>query len=230
VLFNQWKGLHTTSQTQTAVDAAGVGVSGLVRHVRLPELSASPHSATAKTGWGVSVDALVPIVPATAERHSNALSLTGSFVTGAGTADQYTGLSAGIAFPSPANPMMTSPAPAYNSTIDAGIVSFDSMNRVKLVEWQSFMVGLQYYTPIDNGKVWLTLNYSNLHSKNAADFSTMASAARIFDQTHYVDANICWDATTQLRFGVAYSWWEQQYVDNVKGHNNRLQFSGWFIF
>jgi hypothetical protein len=230
LLFNNWKGLRTVGSTGTAVDAAALGVSGLVRRVKLPELSAAPKGATKKAGWGVSLDAMLPIVPATSDNRSNALTLTGSFVRGDGIADLYTGLTGGLGFPSLPNPMMTNPAPTYNSTIDPGVVSFDAKGDVKLIAWQSFIVGLQYYLPIDNGHVWLAGTYSNMRSGNADDFATMASASRIFEKSQFVNASLFWDATSNVRFGLDYSWFEQKYVDGIKAHNSRVQLSGFYIF
>ena len=45
------------------------------------------------TGWGVSVDGYLPILPAKLDDRSNALTINGSYVKGEGIADLYTGLS-----------------------------------------------------------------------------------------------------------------------------------------
>jgi hypothetical protein len=228
LLINRWKGLRTVGSTSTSVDAAGIGISGIARRVELPELTAMPHAAKKLGAYGLSVDALIPIIPRTAEDRSNALSLTGSFVTGRGIGDLYTGLTGGIPLPAPATPMGGTPI-VYNATIDQGVIGLAG-GKPKVISWQSFIIGLQYYTPIDNGHVWLALNYSNLRSPNAEDFSSDSLKTRIFDHSQFVNAALFWDATQQVRFGVDYAWYEQTYVDNVKAHNSRAQFSGFYIF
>jgi hypothetical protein len=230
LLVNKWKGLRTTGSTGTAIDSAAIGVSGLLRSVKVPELSGSPKSSTKKGAWGVSADAMLPLIPATAENRSNALTLTGSFVSGAGIADLYTGLNGGIGFPVPPNPMMASPAPTYNSTIDAGVVSFTAGGKPEVIKWQSFIVGLQYYTPIDNGHVWLAANYSQMRSANADDFATASTNAKIFERSQYANGDLFWDVTDKLRFGLDFSWYWQKYVDGVKANDKRVQFSGFYLF
>ncbi len=230
VYLNNWKGLRTTGGTGTAIDSAALGISGLGRRLRLPDLAAAPKGATTKAGWGVSVDALLPIIAATAESRSNALSVTGSFVRGAGIADLYTGLSGGISYPSLPNPSNASPAPAYNSTIDPGLLSFDANGGARLINWQSLIVGAQYYLPIDNGHVWVSSNYSRLFSNNARDFVPPASASKVFFRSQWADANLFWDATPQLRLGAELAWFQQKYVDGVKAHDERVQLSTFYLF
>ena len=61
--FNDWKGLHTAGSAGTAVDGLSIGVSGLARRFVIPALSGVGQSKT--KGWGVSIDGLIPVVPAT---------------------------------------------------------------------------------------------------------------------------------------------------------------------
>jgi hypothetical protein len=229
-MINHWKGLRTAGATGTSIDAAALGVSGVARSIKLPELAMSPKASKKKASWGVPVDALIPIVPATPDNRNNALTLTGSFVTGAGISDMYSGLSGGVGYPSPPNPNMTTPAPAYTPNVDPGVASFDSKGNAELVKWRSFIVGLQYYLPINNGHVWLAANYSNMRSSNMDDFATMATAGKLFERSQWVNGSLFWDATANLRFGLDYSWFEQKYVDGVKAHNSRVQFAGYYIF
>src|SRR5205085_11988029 len=70
---NDWKGVHTMGSAATAADALGIGVSGVVRQFKLPELSAAPVNQVTKTGWGVSIDGLIPVTRASLDHRENAL-------------------------------------------------------------------------------------------------------------------------------------------------------------
>ncbi len=230
--INHWKGLRTTGSTGTAVDSAAVGVSGIARRLRLPELSGAPSKASDRNGWGVSLDALLPVISATPEDRSNALTLTGSFIRGDGIADLFTGLTGGIGYPSAPNPTMATPAPTYNPGLDSGLLSFDANGNARLVGWQSVIVGLQYYLPIDNGHVWLSANYSQMQSDNALEFtsSTAMSPKKVFHKSQWADGNLFWDATPQVRFGLEVAWFQQKYGDGAKAHDERVQLSSFYLF
>jgi len=225
--LNHWKGLHTAGGTGTAVDGLALGVSGVARHFILPGFYGNGHSRT--NGWGVSLDALIPILPATLERRANALTLTGSFVTGTGISDLYTGLTGGVGFPAPPNPDMVTPAPTYAADIDNGMVTFDSNGKIHTIDWQSYIVGVQYYLP-PSGKVWISANYSRMKSSNAASYTSGNGLSKIFDKSYWVDANVFCDLTAALRLGVEYAYFHQTYADGVEAKNTRLQFSGFYLF
>jgi hypothetical protein len=224
---NGLKGARTAGSTSTAIDSAGVGISGVMRNVDVPEFSASPKADLSKLGWGVSVDLLMPILPATPEDRGNALTLSSSFIRGEGISDLFTGLNGGFtAFPTPAQPAMAATTKPYPADIDNGLVMFDKSGNLHTIGWQSFMVGLQYYLP-PSGKVWLSANYSRMKSHNAAGLGTAAS---IFGKSQWADVNLFWDAIPQVRFGLEGAWFEQTYADAQKAHNYRVQFSSFFLF
>ncbi len=209
------------------MDPAAIGVSGLLRRFALPELSASPKADLSKLGWGVSVDVLMPILPATAEDKGNALTLTSSYVRGEGISDMFTGLNGGVtAYPLPPSSGAVTPAPSYSPDIDNGLVMFDVKGRLHTVGWQSFIVGLQYYLP-PSGKLWLAANYARMNSHNAA---SLGAASKVFDRSQWADFNLFWDAIEKVRFGLEGAWFEQRYADRVKAHDVRVQFSGFYIF
>ena len=132
--FNHLKGWRTKGAADTGTDAAGglVCPSSVVDSpsTNSPRLHRVRSCVTAT----FLIDALLPIVPATKECHANALTLTGSFVSGAGIADQYNGLNFGVANPSLPNPGMATPAPAYTTNIDNGLALFakDSAGKFQL--------------------------------------------------------------------------------------------------
>jgi hypothetical protein len=227
LLVNDWKGLHVAGGGGAqAVDALSIGVSGLVRSFRVNGLT-NPLENHKKTGWAVSLDGLIPVIPATADRHANALTLTGSFQTGSGFNDQYTGFTGGIGFPPPPNPGMTMPAPTYTPNIDPGLVTYDATGGLHTIDWNSFIVGAQYYLP-PSGNFWISGNFSQTKSGNIDQF--VAATANVFKKMQWYDANIFWNVTPAVRFGVEYAIFKQTYVDNSTATNKRGQFSGFFIF
>jgi len=88
-LFNKWRALHVNGNGgYQAVDPSSIGVSGLVRRFSVREFSAAPMNNMTATGWGISIDGLTALIPATNEHRQNALILQGSFQTGSGFNDQ----------------------------------------------------------------------------------------------------------------------------------------------
>jgi hypothetical protein len=230
--FNKWRGVHSNGSTGTAIDAAAIGVSGTVREFALPDPAAAPSTNQLVTtlGWGVSVDAMLPIVPAK-ERKSWALTAQGSLVRGTGIADFYTGLTGGVAFPN------TPPLPkGYGPLdIDTGLALLQNDLSMATVNWQSFLVGLQFYLP-PQGKLWLAGNFSQMDSDNVTNFlaASATSASQytnaVFTKSRWADVNLFWDATPAVRFGVEYSWFWQLYHDSVEATNHRFQFSAFYLF
>jgi hypothetical protein len=229
--FNDWKGVRTMGSAGTAADALGIGVSGVVRQLKLPEFNGMPVNQVKKTGWGVSIDALIPVVPASLDHRENALTLTGSFVKGTGIADLYTGLTGGTSFPAVPNPTMATPAPTYTPDIDNGLVTFDAAGNLRTINWQSYMVGLQYYLPPE-GHVWVAVNYSAMTSDNIDEGITGANLIRLTKKSMFVDGNLFWDATPAVRIGAEYAFTQNTFADAAatKAKNHRGQLSFFYIF
>jgi hypothetical protein len=226
--FNKLKALHTMGSAGTAVDAAAIGVSGVARAFRLPNLSAAPNTTIPIKGGGVSIDALIPIVPATTGVAENALTLTASYVYGQSIADLYTGLTGGVAFPAlPANAMGM--AQTYPQDIDNGLAVFTADGVLHAIRWQSYIIGLQYYLPTPN-KMFVTGNYSHMSSSDIAALGTMATNTKIFNKSTWWDANLFVDASSAVRFGLEYANFAQTYLDGTTAKNNRVQLSAFYIF
>jgi hypothetical protein len=224
VVLNDWKGLHTSGSTGTAIDGASIGVSGVVRRFELPDPTAAT-SAKTKNGSGISVDALIPVIPATPESKGNSLTLTGSFVRGTGIADLYTGLSGGLGAPTP--PTSGSGTSTYSANVDSGLLAFDSTTgELRTINWLSYMAGIQYYLP-PSGRVWLSANFSSMKSTNLASFTTRS---KVFDHSLWADGNLFVDVNKAVRLGAELAWFRQTYGDGVKVHNYRGQFSAFYIF
>jgi hypothetical protein len=223
-LINSWKGVHTAGGAGTSADPLGIGVSGVARRFALPEHIAAPQGRKGKTGWGVSVDAMIPIVPTTMDDRANSLVLTGSFVTGSGIADLYTGMGNGgsPAYPAPAM------GNAIIAPVDGGLVAFDSSNNLHTIDVTSYIVGLQYYLP-PSGHIWVSGNYSHVNWGNIDQFSA-PNAPGIISESDWADGNLFFDLTPAARFGFEYSFFQQKKEDGQKSKNHRFQLSTWFIF
>jgi hypothetical protein len=229
LLFNHWKALHTGGSTGTASDPGGLGISGDFREFRVNEFSSAPMTTRSRKAGGISVDALIPIIPGTLDHRGDALTVTGSFVQGTGIADFYTGLTGGLGFPALPNPAMATPAPAYTPNIDPGLVTYTATGDLHTIDWRSFLVGAQYYLP-PSGRVWISANFSQLSSKNIELYATGAQAASVFKRSQWVDGNLFVDLNAALRIGAEVAWSHQKLVDDSTRHNYRIQTSAFYIF
>ncbi len=223
--------MHTAGSTGTSVDPLSIGASGILRRFELPDPAASGADVARRSqtagGWGISANGLVPVIPATEQDRSNGLTLTGSWVRGAGISDLYSSLNGG---------MKALALPAGTTSIDAGLVAYDDAGVLRPIEWRSFIVGAQYYSPA-GGKIWLSVNYAQLNSGNINALSrspssvfNASSPAGAFTRTRWADGNLFWDATPAMRFGFEYAWTQQTFADGVIAHNNRYQLSIIYLF
>ena len=234
VTFENLKALHTAGSTGTAVDGLGVGVSAVGRRFAVDEFSAAPSSRVARNGYGIAVDALVPIVPASKEHHENALTFTGELASGAGIADLFQSLSGGVGNPALPNPGAAMPAPAYAPNVDPNLVlwfpstdaSGNTTYTLHPIQWLSYNVGLQYYLP-PKGNVWLAANYAHMESGNAHLYG---AGNKVWDKEDWADGNVFVDVTPALRFGGEFAWTQQHYVDATNATNLRAQLSAFFLF
>jgi hypothetical protein len=209
----------------SALDSAMIGVSVIGRRFNVSELKATPVNTIQRNGYGLAVNALVPVVPATKQSKANALTLEGEFVTGGAIADLYTGLSGGVALPTTVPGTM--PAAAFAPNVDNGLVEYKTSDgSVHPVRWQSYGVGAQYFLP-PSGNVAIVVNYSHLTSDNAHAFG---AATAVFEKQDYVDGDLFFDITPAVRFGAGFVWLQQTYVDGVSAPDYRGQLSGYFIF
>jgi hypothetical protein len=224
LLINHWKGYRTIGSSGTTLDSAALGVSGTVRNFTIAELAAAPGDSQHISCWGLSIDGMIPVLPASKENHANALTLTASFSTGTGISDSYTGLNGGISFPrvSAADGTMV----AFPANIDNGFVTYDAAGNLHTIDWSSVIVGAQYFLPF--GGLWLAADFSHMHSGNIDDYGA-AAASVVTDSTFY-DGNLFWDAVEGVRFGVEYAHFEQKYADATKAKNERIQVSTFYIF
>jgi len=223
---DSWKGITTPGNIGTRALPLSLGISGTVRQFRANAFTPPPtQNSNSATGWGVSADALIPIIPAhDASDRGNRLTLIGSFVMGTGIADLITA-GGGAAFPTLPNPAQANPPPIYHGNIDYGLVSFDTLGVLHTIDWQAFKVGLQYYLP-PSGRIILSANYTQGYSKNMAKLFPKGGAeiellGRVADTSQYADVNLFWDATPAVRLGLSGQYTKVKYLDGNQPHNLR---------
>jgi len=247
--INQWKGITTPGSGGTDARAASIGVSGMVRQFKVDPHAPLPAPTIPLIGWAIAANVLLPIIPAKdGTDRGNALTLTGEFVTGTGDADQYTGMTAGATMPNvyplaPGTPIdyrgialpndVNGAAPIvgtpYTPNIDPGLVAFNRDERVHTINWQTFIVGIQYYLP-PRGRVFISGNYSQGKSNNIASLfppdsirQTWVNALGVFRTSRYLDGNIFFDVTPAVRMGFSYQRVDQTLAEDTKVHNNRFE-------
>jgi hypothetical protein len=220
--IDSWKGITTPGNIGTRALPLSLGISGTFRSFRANAFTPPPtQNSNNATGWGVSADALIPIIPAQdASDRGNRLTLIGSFVIGSGIADLITA-GGGATFPTLPNPTQGNPPPTYHGNIDYGLVSFDLRGVLHTIDWQAFKVGVQYYLP-PAGRVILSANYTQGYSKNLnklfpAGGTEIELLGRVADTSRYADVNVFWDATPAVRLGLSGQYTQVEYLPISRG-------------
>jgi hypothetical protein len=234
---NGWKGITTPGNVRTVAAPLSIGVSGIVRQFKVDAYAPPPtQRSNSATGWGVSVDALVPVIPAAdANDRKNRLTLTGSFVTGTGIADLLT-TGGGAMFPTLPNAMQQSPPPIYTPDIDNGLVTFDVQTAVlHTINWYAYKAGLQYYLPVIDGRLLFAANFTYSHSNNMSQLFQVGSVEigiidLVANTSLYGDANLFFDATPSIRFGLSGQYTQVTYLDGNKPHNIRGMGQAVYVF
>lgn len=227
VAINGWKGVHTGGAHNTSVVPAMLGFSGDVRHVSVPEFIQGSTEAQSRTAGAVAAAILVPVIPGDKKSMGNSLTVTAEGATGYGISDQYSGLTGGVVFPTLANPLNLVPVPTFNQDIDNGIASYDSDGVLRFIKWTTAVVGLQYYLPGLDRKVWVSGLYSHVESPNAKSYSPKT---RTRDDLDWFAVQAFWDIGMGLRVGAAYERTDDHYADDVRATNHRAIANGYFLF
>lgn len=203
--YKGWKSVASSGFGIANLVPLSIGVSGTYRFFEMPAFRLQPGLEHVKThGYGVAASLLLPVIPADAlYSRGNALTITGEFSIGTGTADMYTGMDGGSRFPLLPDPTQSKPAPAYQANVDPGLVTFDRALQPKTVNWQAFVAGLQYFLPIGDGRVAISGIYSRVWSNNIKMLTPQASWGGIFTKMEYIDANIRIEITPAVILGLS---------------------------
>jgi predicted porin len=228
--LNSWKGLHTIGSGYPAFDPLTVSVSGAVRHFRVNEFAAAPATTHTANGWGVSLDGMIPIIrAASAKQKANALTATGSFVKGTGIGDLLGGLTGGAAFPNLPPATMGGAPITFAANIDPGIVQYDADGHLRTLNWQTFMVGAQYYLP-PNGQVTVGANYTHGESDNITQGLPDGAVGGVMKESQFLEVVLLGDITPAVRAGAAFQRIWQTRGDDMETKNNRVELSVYFFF
>jgi hypothetical protein len=212
--YSGWSGAATPGFGRPALSPLSVGVSGIYRAFEVPVFRSEPGSASQTTfGYGMAAQMLLPIIPIKAvEDRGNSLTLTGEYSIGTGIADMYTFMDGGSRFPLLPNPSTLMPV-TWPANVDPGLVTFDRNLNVKSINWQAFVGGVQYYLPIDNGRVMISGLYSRVWSNNIRDLTPFPSYGGIFTKMEYFDANVSFDFTPSVVLGLSFQSVKQTFGD-----------------
>jgi hypothetical protein len=219
-----WTGFKSTGGTGGGLTGPQLSVTGGVKSFRaLKGAPANTSDYNSVTGSTIAVGALLPIIPATKESHANAMTVVVQASTGSGDNDLFTSTNMGATIGAPSD----LPAGAtYASTLDAGAAGYrKDTGALDTVTYQTMLVNLQYYTPIEN--VFFSGVYSYVGSDNAGFFAAKGAA---LSNSKYASAAIMWDPTPGARIGVEYVWTKQWMTDFQTRTNSRLNASFWFVF
>jgi hypothetical protein len=225
--LDSWTGVQTIGATGTQISPLSFGVSGLLRHVAVDNYAAKPTYTNDLGMSAIAFDAFVPVIPGTKHKKDNSLSLNGELATGYGFADMYTGFTGGVSFPALPNTAGAATPPTYAPDIDNGIVTYDAAGKLHGIQWTSYLLGLQYYLPGVDGKLWISGNYSHISSSNVHYYATPTSALLLED---WFDVNLFIAPAPALRVGIEYANFNSKYVDGQRAINHRGQLSGFFVF
>ena len=240
VSFNGWQGIRTPGNERIEAMPLTFAVSGIVRQFKVNAFTPPPNqSSNSATGWGVSFDTFLPIIPATnfVDR-GNRLAFMASFVKGTGIGDLIS-VTGGAMFPTLSNPAAAYPPPLYTANVDNGLVSFDTRGVLHTIDWTAFRVGLQYYLP-STGRWIFSTNYTQARSANMATLFPLGGAeidlqTHVADTSRYVDAKLTFDITPVVRVGVYGQYTQTVYLPTANGdidkpHNIRIAGQTIYLF
>jgi hypothetical protein len=228
---NGWRGRTIQGNDRPEVIPLSLGVSGLWRHFAVTEYREVPRRPVKTTGWGMAVNAFVPVLPASDEKDFyNCLTLTGEVSIGSGVADRYSLLTGGARFPALPNPQGFSLPPLFVPNIDSGLVTYDANENLKTIDWQALVLGVQYYLPISFVRVWVTGLYARLESDNLEELTPLTNHGGIFTKSEYYDGSLFVGITPDVHIGGSLQITEQRRGNGTRPRNTRVHVATNFFF
>jgi hypothetical protein len=225
--YEGWSTVNTIGATGTGLSPLSIALSGDIRRFHAAEFDENPQASNDALGWGVAANIFLPIIPAKLHKRDNALSVAGDYAYGYGTADMYSGLNGGVA--NPALPIQPGEdkAPTYTPDVDPSLAAYTADGVLHPVNWSSYHIGLQYYVPSVDGRLWLSGNWAHLESNNTNLFGTPDRTRKSLD---WFDGNIFVGVTPAIQLGVEYAYTIDRYNDGISASNHRVQLSGFYVF
>jgi hypothetical protein len=212
--FPHWLGVSMQGFGPPGLTPAGIGLSAVGRRFAVAEFLPNPGAPDVEFGGGVAANLFLPIIRArSAEDHGNALAFNAEVTDGTGISDLYTGLTGGALFPTLPNPGGLPQPPTYRPNIDPGIVTFDANGNLRPINWWAAVVGLQYYFPVDGGRLWASANASRLESTNIVSLTPELSRGGVFVRQDYFDVNLCGALTPAVQLGLSFQTTRQVFGD-----------------
>jgi len=92
----------------------------------------------------------------------------------------------------------------YTPNVDPGLVGFDRSEGIHTINWQTFVVGIQYYLPPRGASLSAELQSGKIQQHRESLSSHCAQSAMdqcfgVFQSSRYVDGNIFFDLTPAVR-------------------------------
>jgi hypothetical protein len=228
---NGWPGRTIQGNDRPEIIPLSLGVSGIWRHFAVNEYREVPRRPIRTTGWGMAVNAFVPILPASNESDfTNCLTLTAEASIGSGVADRYSFLNGGARFPALPNPQGSSLAPLFIPNIDNGLVTFDANENLKTINWRALVLGAQYYLPFSFVRAWVTGLYAHLESDNLKELTPLTNYGGIFTKADYYDGSLFVGITPDVHIGASFQLTEQLRGNGSKPRNTRVHVATNFFF
>jgi hypothetical protein len=229
--MNHWRGASAQGGGPPEASPLQVGVSTVGRALEITSFTAMGSTLPTVYGGGLAFNALIPIVPARGGDLSNALSGTIEWSRTSGLADMYPGLTGGVLFPAFPNPKNMLPTPVYMANIEPGIVTFDPSGRLRLIQWQALVLGLQYHAPFGWGRrLWLSGNLSRTRSSNAVAVTPQQALPFVWGSGCYYDLNAFVAPFRALQLALSYQATRQTFADGVQARNGRVQIAAAYFF
>ncbi len=229
-MINGFKGIHTAGNGGTGPQPASIAVSGTYRKFKVgfsPADTATPPAPTGAefdeesvTGSGVSIDALIPIIPSADGSKGNKLTLVGTYVMTKGANDLLGGLSGG------ATGFAGAPAGTVAVLPAGGLVGFDA-GGFEAIKWTGIVAGAEYYLP-PSGNVFIAAAYGHAKSDNLGD---LTSSTKVWDESTHYDGSLFFDPTPAVRLGLGYQHREVKFLgDGEKAKSDRYHFTALYFF
>ncbi|MEA2699776.1 MAG: hypothetical protein QOI66_4047 [Myxococcales bacterium] len=223
LFYQGWRGRAVQGNDRPGLVPLSLGISGLWRHFAVKEYLELPRAARKTTGWGVAINALLPIIPArNDDDFSNRLTLTAEFSIGTGVADRYSSLTGGSEFPALPNPKGLVIPPLFIPNVDSGLVTYDADERLRTIDWRGLVIGAQYYLPIPVVRVWVTGLYARVDSRNLKELTPLTNQGGIFTKAEYKDVSLFVGVTPSVQVGLSCQVTDQQRGNGTSPQNTRV--------